>query len=300
MSRREPCDKQAPVIQCLDKQAMPKNIIIVGAPRSGTSLTAAIFARKGYFIGKIERASIREGDDNNPFGYFEADDLISNNVEVLRRAGFTFHNTWKHAMISERSIARLADLLPSREHRDYVTSYQVRAPWVWKDPRLCFTLPYWWKLMDPRTTGVLLVRRDEAEVYRSFLRMGWCDDARPARERCRARIERHVRAAKEAIARLSIPHITVDYADFLDRPDEVAPRLAEMCGLDLAATDLNVRTDLNHSSPRGRFSALLRRSVDRGVFRRSKVLRRFLPDWVLATVFPEKKYLAKRGRHKQC
>ena len=33
---------------------MPKNVIVVGMPRSGTSIATAIFSRKGYYIGGSE------------------------------------------------------------------------------------------------------------------------------------------------------------------------------------------------------------------------------------------------------
>lgn len=269
---------------------MTKNVIIVGAPRSGTSLTAAIFARKGYYVGGIEKADAREGDDNNPFGYFEADGLIERNVQVFRRAGFNFHNTWLFDMISERSLADIAAMDPCDEHRRFVESYKGRSPWLWKDPRLCFTLSYWWKLMDPATTGVLLVRREPSEVYRSFRRMGWCDATGTARARVYKRIERHLRAAEEAASSSQISHCAVDYCDYASRPAMVARRISTFCGLDLSMEDLNVHVDLNHSTVRGRVASHLRMSLDHGALRHLRLLRRLVPPHWLAVLLPEKKY----------
>lgn len=278
----------------MESQLMPKNLIVVGVPRSGTSLTTAIFGRKGYYVGRIDEQRVREGDDDNPFGYFEGDDVIARNVEVFHRAGFGGHNTWLREMISEESIVRIAQMEPSEEHRRFVESYQVNAPWVWKDPRLNLTLAYWWKLMDPTTTGVVLVQRDPAQVFRSFQRMGWVGNGKVARKKAFQRIERHIRAAQEAIESLQIPHITVNYQEYFSEPDEVAHRLGGFCGLDLSVEELNARPDLNHSSLRGRISARLRMSIDRGPLRHARVVRALVPRCLLTVLLPEKKYRSKK------
>ena len=73
----------------------------------GTSLTAGVFGRCGYFVGNITERHMREGDAGNPFGYFEADDVIAKNVELFQRAGFKFHNTWLFYPITEAAIDRM-------------------------------------------------------------------------------------------------------------------------------------------------------------------------------------------------
>lgn len=273
-----------------DLSIRPLNILIVGMARSGTSMTAAILARKGYYVGSIANTHLRDGDDDNPDGYFEADDLVASNVEVLRRAGFKFHNTWMYELISQQAVSRINTLHPLLEHRRFVESYQSRTPWLWKDPRLCFTLRYWWQLMNPNTTGVVFVKRDPTAIYRSFLRLGWCRGGAAERAKVRRCVDAHTRAAANAVHSLRIPHIVIDYSEYLDRPGDVAMRLAGFCGIKLAVLDLNVRYDLNHSTFRGRLSARVRRSVDYGVLRHARRVRNLVPDRVLTVVFPEKKY----------
>jgi hypothetical protein len=74
---------------------MPKNVIVVGMPRSGTSLTASIFSRKGYYVSGNEARELQAGDGHNPFGYCEAKGLIERNVELFSAAGYPHDNTWK-------------------------------------------------------------------------------------------------------------------------------------------------------------------------------------------------------------
>jgi hypothetical protein len=276
---------------------VPRNILVIGVPRSGTSLTTAVFARKGYHVGWIEDEGTRCGDERNPFGYFEADDVIGKNVALFKRVGYGEHNSWLRAMISEAHIRQIAELTPSDDDRRFVDSYQARAPWIWKDPRLCLTLSYWWKLMDPQTTGVILTQRDVADVLRSFDVMGWIGEGEQkiSREKACARIERHLSAAGAAIAALHIPHIAIDYREYLNDPQAVARRLSEFCGLHVSVHDLNVKTELAHSTLWGRFLAFCRLRLNRGLSRYLGNLKRLIPTRLAQALFPEKKYVGKPG-----
>ncbi len=59
---------------------MNEPIIILGTPRSGTSLVAGLFHIHGVFVGKC-----READANNPKGYFENTELaVLRYVDLLQ------------------------------------------------------------------------------------------------------------------------------------------------------------------------------------------------------------------------
>ena len=261
-------------------------------PRSGTSLTAAVFNRHGLFTGHIEGTNTRDGDSLNPFGYFEATDVVERNVDVLRGAGFPAHNTWSHEEIQASAVDRLVTLEPLPGHRAFLESYNEHSPWLWKDPRLCYTLGYWWKLMDPATTAVVVIHRDPMQIYRSFLRMGWCKSGAVAREGVLRRIDAHMRAAAEAVRSLQIPALEIHYRDYQDDPEGLAQRMGDHCGLVLRTEDLNFRPELNHSTVRGRLSHLVWRSR-RGLLRPFAGLERVLPRRIVGLLFPERKYLKK-------
>lgn len=274
---------------------MPKNAVIVGMPRSGTSLTAAILVSKGYYVGSNRLSYFQHGDEDNPFGYFEADNLIDRNIEVLRKTGFYYANTWMFGELLQSSIDQIPHLTASDVDRQLVEAYREHAPWVWKDPRLCFTLRYWWPLLDGSRTGVLLLRRDWLDVYHSFRRMGWCAGGSIARARVKKLVEQHLGTAETTIEALSIPFVEVDYAEFMEMPHRVAKRIGEFFELDLSVQDLNVRPELNHSRIGGKVSTYLRiqlRKLPRAPIKR---LEKALPRWVLAKIFPERKYVSKDG-----
>lgn len=268
-----------------------RDALIIGMPRSGTSLTASVLAKKGYYVGGSRLSSLQHGDDHNPFGYFEADDVVERNVEIFRRVGFPFQNTWQLEMLPDAAAGAIWDLAPTDADREFVADYHARSPWLWKDQRLCFTLPYWWKLLDPTRVRVLLVRRNPRDIHRSFQRMGWCESGKSDETRVRLLTEQHIGTAEAAMRKLGIAWMEVDYSEYVRTPAAVAARIGGFFGLELCADDLNVRADLDHSRLRGRLSARLRRLLKRLPRPAVQRLERVVPPWVVAHVFSERRYV---------
>ena len=267
---------------------MPRNVVIVGPPRSGTSLTSDIFARQSYFTGK----PVMEGDDYNPFGYYEAEDVIEANVGVFKAAGFEHHNTWKFDAITEAQIAALNELEPRDADRELLARWNGNSPWMWKDPRFSISLGYWAKLLDWNSTGVILTLRDAEDVYWSWRRKGWAEAGREAHDAAIARIEQHANTARETVERLGVPHIAIEYSEYKECPDAVAARISEFVGLQLTVADLNFHSELDHSSGHSRLAGhvrILLRKLPRGPL---KKLAGMLPRRVQAALLPERGFVA--------
>ena len=261
---------------------MPKNVLVVGMPRSGTSLVSGIFANKGYYVADGDGEELRPPDADNPVGYWEAESLVRRNVEVLRAAGFPHDNTWLYPPIDAAAIDRIGRLQPFSDHADFARRYAAHAPWLWKDPRLCYTLAYWGRLVDQENTGVVLTTRDVHSIYLSFVRLRWREGGDAAMADVRARVASHVDAARTALAQLDIPFVEIAYADFASRPEELAAELSDFAGLDLGVDDLLFERRFDHSTPGGRLRTALGHrwsSLPEGVRR---AVRTILPGSVKA------------------
>lgn len=267
---------------------MGQNVIVVGMPRSGTSLTASVFARHGYHVGSIRRGRYREGDEHNPFGYFEADDLVRRNAQLFGRVGFPHHNTWLFDRMPDEQRRRIATLEIESCDVDLVERYAAHRPWMWKDPRLTYTIGYWCRLVDPSTTAVVVVRRRPDDVVASFRRMGWT-----VQPDLLQRVVEHVDAAEEALRTAGVPYLLVDYEDYLRRGEEAARRLGQHTGLALSVDDLNVHEELNHAARRAWVQCSLRSMGMRLPVGWRRVLRRHLPRPVLERLLPELRYVAR-------
>ena len=268
---------------------MPKNVIVVGTPRSGTSLAASIFAGQNYFVANDESEQLRDPDHYNPGGYWEAEPLIEANVSLFRRVGYKHHNTWIEGAINDEQVAALEQLEVDPEHQELVGHYEKNHPWVWKDPRLCYTLDYWWPLVDQSKTAVMLVRRDPAETFRSFARIGWRQDTADDRDETFHRLAQHMAAAESAIARLSIPHVEINYADYKADPDGVANRLAGAFELTLRGSDLGFSNALSSSTAGGRFRMASERLLRLIPLPLRNAIRKVVPRSVLQKLFPGRK-----------
>ncbi len=55
------------------------------------------------------------------------------------------------------------------------------------------------------------------------------------------KIEQHIECAEQALRRMGIPHVTLDYNQTMQSPAEATARIGEMFGLALSAADLNVQ-----------------------------------------------------------
>jgi hypothetical protein len=257
----------------------------VGMPRSGTSLTAGIFVQKNYRTPR----DLLPSNDANPFGYWEAESLNDCNAAILRAAGFPFHNTWMFDRIQPEQARKIYELRPLPGHDHYLRAFEQQSPWVWKDPRFCYTLAYWWPMMNPQTTGVVLVRRASDCIFRSFNRLNWSTPLARGKEDFGARVADHIEAALGAIRTFHIPYIEIHYDEFLEAPAQVASRLAGFFGIEVVAADLNVRTELNHSYLRGRLSGALRESTRVLPTGAKHLVKRIVPQFVLDTLYPEKR-----------
>jgi hypothetical protein len=265
----------------------PKNVVVVGMPRSGTSLTMGIFARKGYYVGPVKRKRYREGDEHNPFGYFEADALVKRNARLYQRAGFPHHNTWLFDRITPECAERIGQLEPSQDDLDLVEAYQTKSPWAWKDPRLPYTLGYWWPLMNPERTVAILTRRRPEDVRESFRGMGW-----PLKDDLLERVEEHFENARRVAVDLAIPHTIVHYSDYLEHPAEVARRISALVELELDVDDLNVRPELDHSHGPRNVRELARRQALKLPKPLRRAIRRATPRWAMELLVPEWKHVA--------
>jgi hypothetical protein len=267
---------------------MQKNVIIVGVPRSGTSMASYIFASHRYFVAEEPAKDLRQGDEYNPSGYWEAARLIDANVELFKTVDYPHHNTWLFDPITQEQAARLGALPGRQEHRKLVECYDSKAPWLWKDPRLCYTLGYWWPLLNPETTAVLLLTRNPEHVFKSFVRVGWRKNEAD-RPEVDTLLAAHMAAAHHAIRRYKIPHIVLAYEEFETQPEQTARKISGFFGLDIGVQDLSFNELLNHSSAKGGLVARLETVAASLPARWRTLMKQLVPAGTLAKIFPGRK-----------
>jgi hypothetical protein len=252
--------------------------------RSGTSLSSSIFARKGYFIGEDFSAP----DRLNPTGYWEAKELVEKNAALIMSTGYPRDNSWIYEPMSSAQLSAFESITLGDAERALVRRFNASAPWVWKDPRLCLLLRAWWPLFDKDNTAVLLVERDKDAIFKSFVRAGWRNDTEESKADVYERIELHISSAKQCIADLGIPCLTINYADFEADPLGTAQKIAATFQLDITERELGYESALNHHSSVGRLGTRLdgiATSLPKPIRR---LLKALFPTRVMKILYPER------------
>lgn len=198
--------------------------------RSGTSaITQAIHAL-GIPLG---RADDLFSAPDNPSGHFESNQLCLVNDFILARFGGTWWAPPKLARnwhLSRRANSLLPYLRTALSDV-YRTDY-----WLWKDPRLSYTMPLWSRVLPP--VCAVVVVRNPASVALSLHKR----DHFPLTY-CHALWNAYNRSAARAVS--GLPSIFVNFDDALRDPARSLERLADHLSC------LGVRIEGSHSEAAG-------------------------------------------------
>ena len=123
-------------------------ICVLGAPRSGTSLTARILNIVGVDLGDEEEL-MEPAADNNRSGFWEHQGIADLNEGILATLGDAPRQRWRWPPPLEEGWQDDPRLEAHRRAARSMLrrSFSSRPLWGWKDPRTCLTLPFWEKVL---------------------------------------------------------------------------------------------------------------------------------------------------------
>lgn len=219
--RPEP-PRDAPYDERWLRSTMTNGVMVVGMHRSGTSAVTRVINLLGVPLGRED--DIYSAQDN-PSGHWESRTLCALNDVILRTfGGFDMAMpSMPRSWLSSRTTDHLKDVM--RATFDEV--YQG-GRWLWKDPRICLTLPLWRQVLDDFC--VVLVLRDADPVMRSLHRR----EGYPMLY-CYALWDDYVRKAVAAAA--GLPVVVVDFDSMAEDPARHVKLLAE--GLSAVGVELD-------------------------------------------------------------
>ncbi|MBC2716522.1 MAG: hypothetical protein HF978_14550 [Desulfobacteraceae bacterium] len=154
-----------------------RNILILGAGRSGTSMVAGTLAKAGYFMGE----QLIKARETNPKGFFEDIEVNSINEDILarvvpRRPQFIPRKIRKYFFRKrpargQRWLAKVPlntkiPLTSDSKHR--IEKLTSNISYCFKDPRFSYTLPNWRPFLD--NTFFVCVFREPSITVESILK----------------------------------------------------------------------------------------------------------------------------------
>lgn len=207
------------------------SVIVVGMHRSGTSALTGSLVAMGLNCCIAE--DLYEAWDN-PRGHWESKSITDFNDRILRRLGGFWHAPpeLRSGWWQDQRLDPLAESASRLFRRSYPAE-----PWIWKDPRLSLTLPFWAEAMDLNTVFVHMIRDPQAAA-RSLDSRGERGEAHGL-----ALWETYVH---HALANLrGRPVVTVDFAALMADPRAELGRVAQWLserGVQLANIDQGLST----------------------------------------------------------
>ena len=139
-------------------------VFVTGMHRSGTSMVTRLLNLCGLSLGPEERIIPPKAD--NPAGFWENVDVYAINDAILQKLGGGWDFLPPGAGAGWEQKSELDALREKAKGIIKVLSGQ--DPWGWKDPRFCFTLPFWQSLLSE--SRVIICLRHPLEVAGSLMR----------------------------------------------------------------------------------------------------------------------------------
>ncbi len=135
-----------------------RNVVILGMHRSGTSMVAEALASGGLFVGEPDE--LLAGQEDNPRGFWEREDVVALNDEILAANNATWYRPPRQAPACTDA------------HRAAMGEILGRLPgdrsWQLKDPRQVLTWPLWREVLGD--VVLVFVYRDPIAVATSLQR----------------------------------------------------------------------------------------------------------------------------------
>ncbi|MDA8166008.1 MAG: hypothetical protein M0017_13370 [Desulfobacteraceae bacterium] len=205
---------------------MKPNVVIMTGGLSGSSVLAHLIAREGFWLGD----SVKKID----YKTFENSQLVDLNDEILKASGYG----WIDVMdIPPPSVTRIEQAAQHAEGKfpAFVETCDANGPWLWKDPRLSYTIYFWKRFLQLEKCKFILMSRDIRQTWTGIVLRGKMPisfaDLRAIERNC-------IGQAREFLAREKIDYLAMTFEELITRPEESLAALNGFLGLGLTLDHL--------------------------------------------------------------
>jgi len=185
------------------------SIIVIGMHRSGTSAITSVIQAMGVHVG--HPADLLTPRRDNPKGYFERNDVLAVNRAIMQHHMCNWFDVSRYDQIDEPLPEEL-----NEQMKAITFKLKGHSPFAMKDPRFCFTLPYWLPHLF-RPVVVLALRHPAFIAHSLKIRNDIPED------KGMALWEVYMRRAMKNIE--GLPVVRCQYEDLLEDPEAGAMKL---------------------------------------------------------------------------
>ena len=217
------------------------NIIVLTHGWTGSSVFSALLGQAGCWLG----AETMHKPDYNTF---ENADLVTLNNQLLQALapGLNHEHHFSPAQVLE--IEQRAAGIDLQPYRQFVAECGQHQPWLWKDPRLTWTIRVWAKVLDLKTTSFLVLTRDTTQAWISANTRRHVQSFGFTRQYNGGITQSNLRFLQER----NLPFVQLSFEDLLLAPDATLGKLNAGFGTTLTLAQLRaVCREPLHQKSRG-------------------------------------------------
>lgn len=207
--------------------AGPRNIIVLTHGWTGSSVFSGLLGQAGFWLG-AETVAKPDYDTH------ENADLVSHNNRLLSLLSPSLNHEHRFEPGDVQDIAARARTLDLTPCREFVASCEARRPWVWKDPRLTWTIRVWAEVLDLQQTAFLVLTRDPLQAWVSANQRRHIQSHRFTREYNGGITESNLQFLEER----QLPYLKLSFEDLLLQPEATLERMNRAYGLALTMQTL--------------------------------------------------------------
>lgn len=143
---------------------MRKNVIILTSGLSGSSVLTALIARAGYWFGNETKKLTYDTYENST--------LVNLNIRLFQACGCPWDDPGGVAAPAVEQLRHVSDDELRTECMKFVEECEMHSPWLWKDPRLCFTIGFWSQLVDTEGCRFVVMTREVKQMWAGAILRG--------------------------------------------------------------------------------------------------------------------------------
>jgi hypothetical protein len=205
-----------------------KNTIILTAGWTGSSVYSGLLGRAGGWLGD---ATMHKPD----YDTHENAELVRANIRLLQQLAPGLRHEHHFARADVNAIAARASEVDLEPLRRFVQTCSAHQPWVWKDPRLTWTIRLWAPVLDLRELRFLVITRELMQAWittnlrRHIQSVGFTRNYNDG-----------VAAANvDFLRQHGLPYEQLSFEDLLLRPEATLSKLNAHLGSRLSMDDLH-------------------------------------------------------------
>ena len=206
---------------------MKNNMIIFTTGSSGSSVLTGLIATQGYWLGD-------ETKQLN-FDTYENAELVDLNIRILKESGFRRIDCNDIPPPSIEKIKLLKKTIDPTDFKKFVQKCNQNKPWIWKDPRLSYTIHFWDQFEEVKKSDVLFVSRDALQSYAGLIisrkvPMSYSDYSKIN--------SNYFKSYKKFVKSNQIHDFKIGFEDLILKPEESILSLNERFSLNISFEDL--------------------------------------------------------------